>query len=115
MQDQPLDPNIGYVQVSKGFRHACAIRKDDDRVQCWGGYGDQGQISQTPTDVGFSTICSGEHYTCGLLLADNRTRCWGAASQFAGLPTDEAFTSLACGYRHVCALNSAPATRAAAA
>jgi hypothetical protein len=70
----------GYLQVTAGPFHTCAIQNVDDSgagpVQCWGDnfYGQ----SPAPSGVSLAQVAAGENHTCGLgPLPDGKARCWG--------------------------------------
>lgn len=66
--------------------HACALRRDDHRVVCWG-HDYAGQVTGIPSTVRYSQIVSrtrpvgghepDETMVCGLRVGDGRVTCWG--------------------------------------
>lgn len=76
----------GWVQVSAGFQHACALRSDT-RIYCWGsdgsgrlglGAGAPPALSPTPVSGagGYTSVGVGTDHSCG--IKDNGTLwCWG--------------------------------------
>ncbi|HLD44583.1 MAG TPA: hypothetical protein VJC18_04050 [bacterium] len=85
--------NKGFVQVSAGAYHSCAL-KDDRSVWCWG-YGDFGQLgnggevsSNVPVAVveisdikvkitDFDAVSAGGYHTCALKADSGSLWCWG--------------------------------------
>lgn len=86
--DCTLDPSgcTGWIAVSSGTRHTCAIRPDG-QVRCWGrnDYGQLGNgLAETSADpvtvsgiADAVIIAAGNHHTCAA-LADGTAWCWGA-------------------------------------
>jgi alpha-tubulin suppressor-like RCC1 family protein len=84
---QVLFPTGGsiFTQVSKGFRHTCAIR-DDQQLYCWGvnTYGNIGDNTTTTrplpvvVDAGtnYISVSAGTWFTCGI-TSTGVLKCWG--------------------------------------
>jgi alpha-tubulin suppressor-like RCC1 family protein len=79
--------NTGYIAVSAGRTHVCAVAAANSRVECWGdnyygesGAGDQSKRARTPTAVGafsFTATAVGTgHHSCALTPA-GAAYCWG--------------------------------------
>lgn len=70
---------------SGNFAHACALRKDDHRVVCWGD-DTVGQVSGAPSFTRYADLATrtspgfshqpAETLLCGLREADHRASCW---------------------------------------
>ena len=68
------DPRIGgFIEVSYGSDHACALNVDGSIV-CWGSneYG-----KATPPEGKFKSVSSGDHGSCGILREESAVVCWG--------------------------------------
>jgi predicted outer membrane repeat protein len=88
----------GYVQISGGQFHTCALRTDGS-VDCWGANG----YDQATDKVGpFVEVGAGDMYSLG--LKDNgRIEVWGSENyEMAYGP----YKQVAAGYLHSCALRS---------
>lgn len=60
------------IVAARGF--ACAIRREDSRVKCWGNT----ELPETqPPDTAFASISAGERRVCGIRLSDSQIECWG--------------------------------------
>jgi hypothetical protein len=67
----------GYLQVSAGLYHTCAIQGlygDVGPVQCWG---DNYYGETTPPAGDFKQVTAGGYHTCGL-KPDGSVQCWGS-------------------------------------
>lgn len=86
-----------YFSISKGETHACAIRKNDSKVFCWGsgshgklGAGDRYRDTEVhgPTQINdsaeYSQVSAGGDFTCAIRKNDSRILCWGS-NQFGQL------------------------------
>lgn len=76
----------GFVSVSAGTMHSCAI-EGSGNVECWGS--DEYGQSSVPGNGGFVAIGIDDNYTCGL-RSDNMTGWWGRFEAVDGgsvLPT----------------------------
>jgi hypothetical protein len=72
----------GYIQVTGGLFHTCAILSVDDSgagpVQCWG----DNSFGQSAAPGGsFKQITAGDYHTCGL-KPDGSVQCWGSNEKF---------------------------------
>ena len=68
------DPSVGgFVDVSYGSDHACALHADG-WIACWGSnqYG-----KRTPPEGVYKSVSSGEHGSCAIREADGTVVCWG--------------------------------------
>jgi hypothetical protein len=72
----------GYLQVSVGQQHICAL-KADGRAVCWGDSEPEYNLMKPP-DTRFTMLGSGHGWTCGV-LAEPRwghdIECWGCADE----------------------------------
>jgi alpha-tubulin suppressor-like RCC1 family protein len=95
----------GYLQVSAGGLHTCALRLDGTAV-CWGG-NSYGQA--TPPDGTFMQISAGAYHTCGV-RSNGAVECWGHNG--AGQAVDKAgpFTQVSAGGWHTCAVRQSNGT-----
>ena len=67
-------PDSGFVDVSRGADHACALHSNGS-ITCWGANG-EGQA--TPPDTGrFIVISSSDNGTCAV-RDDGEVLCWGS-------------------------------------
>ena len=66
-------PKRGYIDVSYGSDHACALHEDGS-IACWGS-NQHGKAS--PPSGDFKSVSSGEHGTCALRSDDGKIVCWG--------------------------------------
>ena len=62
----------GFIAVSAGAGHSCAIRSDDTIV-CWGS--DSYGLTDAPTG-GFKAVSAGSEHSCGIRI-DDSIICWG--------------------------------------
>jgi alpha-tubulin suppressor-like RCC1 family protein len=131
----PVDlGGAGVEQITLGLAHACA-RLSTGELTCWGlnsngqlGLGDTADTHPTPTLVlaieDVVDVCAGGLFTCAV-LASGAVECWGddASGQLGrGTTSTTAQTSpapslitsgavsIACGYRHACAVVTAGST-----
>ena len=66
-------PKRGYVDISYGSDHACALHEDGS-IGCWGS-NEYGKAS--PPSGEFKSVSAGEHGTCALRSDDGKIVCWG--------------------------------------
>ena len=67
-------PATGFVAISAGDWHACAIRAESGEIACWGdNYA--GQLDAPPGS--FSAISAGDDYTCAIRAGSGAIECWG--------------------------------------
>ena len=73
---EPEPQEGGFVEVSYGSNHACALH-EDGWIACWGSdqYG-----KKSPPEGEFSAVSAGEHGTCALQKEDSAVVCWGIFS-----------------------------------
>ena len=71
---QPPAPGTGFIDVSRGFDHACALHSDGS-IACWG-ENDVGQATP-PSSGSFTAISSDYKGTCAL-RDDGAVLCWGS-------------------------------------
>lgn len=81
----PTPQPEGYIAVSSGFYHSCAL-KSNGEAECWGS--DFNRQSSPPSDERFVQISSGERFTCGI-SEDASVKCWGQIWYDNSPPTDE--------------------------
>jgi alpha-tubulin suppressor-like RCC1 family protein len=88
--DSSLLSRVSYVEL--GGSHACAIRRDDDKLFCWGRnnwgqIGNNGELTDifiSPALVAdnvlnaVSTVSAGPSSTCALRKSDGKPYCWGS-------------------------------------
>ena len=89
---------LGFVSVSAGHYHTCAVRKDGS-ASCWGA-DRHGQ--STPPKGEFVSVSSGVSHTCGL-KRDGSIVCWGSDT-YGQAPTQivRTFNSVSAGSYHTC-------------
>ena len=102
----PEDAPTGYIAVSAGSNHTCAIRASGE-IACWGANG-FGQ-ADAPPGV-FTTISAGERHTCAI-RANGEIACWGSndarLQTNAGLTDDTptgSFTAVSATGNYTCAI-----------
>ena len=127
----PMASSVRFESLALGARHACGV-DGSRRAWCWGddargalGRGVAGPPSGAPTAVAsggdVSELAAGDGFTCGLSELTGRVSCWGRndAGQLGAGASDElthpsptpvdapvAFTFVAAGAAHACALAS---------
>jgi len=90
-----------FLDLSTGVYHACAIKKDDRTVVCWGAGGPDDANGKDPDLIAFGqaipaggsfvAIAAGLGHTCGI-LENGSVKCWGA-----GTTDDNCVETLNCG------------------
>jgi alpha-tubulin suppressor-like RCC1 family protein len=112
------------LQVSAGFRHACAVLTDRS-VACWGdnSLGQLGTASRASSVSGVPvtlpapgtalSVTTGDNSTCAL-LTDGQVTCWGRILEQTGsevlapavvaLPSPERASAISASGSHVCAV-----------
>lgn len=89
----PVGGGSGFVQVSAGTHHACAL-EDIGRVHCWGS-NDNGEAPDTRGPQGggpFVKVTAGHGHSCAL-RADGAIECWGSNSHGQAPPLRTAAAS----------------------
>ncbi len=89
-------PSGTFVAVDVSRATACAT-PEDGHVTCWGE-----PLEHAPPDVALSGVDLGPLLGCGV-REDGAVQCWGDAA-FAFYPLEGAFTKVAVGTDHLCAL-----------
>ena len=112
----PVAP--GYIAVSAGGRHTCAIPASDSAIECWGAngypyYDDniQEHIQETGlTDApegSYTAVSAGGYHTCAI-REDKTIACWGESPYFEDVGVTNApdghFTAISAGAGHNCAI-----------
>ena len=70
---EPEPQEVGFVEVSYGSDHACALH-GDGWIAC---YGSNAHGKATPPEGEYSSISSGEHGSCAIQKEDGKVVCWG--------------------------------------
>ena len=65
-----------YSDLCNGNMHACGIRKNDSKIDCWGD-DTYGQLQIQESYLEYSFISCGYRSTCGITSLDSRVVCWG--------------------------------------
>ncbi|MFM8319579.1 MAG: Ig-like domain repeat protein, partial [Chloroflexota bacterium] len=91
----------GYVAVSAGSYHTCAIRAADGGIDCWG---DDGTITNTVPTGQFSAISSGEQHVCAL-DANHAVKCWGHLDDGLTAAHSGAYRWISAGDKNDCAID----------
>ena len=108
-------PTTGFVAVSAGGGHACAIRAGSGAIECWG----DNYAEQLNSPAGRFTAVNnarGNGYTCGL-RESGEIECWGAKGSRGGwkvdfgqlAPPPGPFTAVSAGAEHACGLRTSGA------
>ena len=106
-------PATGFVAISVGLIHACAIRAGSGEIECWGD-NFAGQINAPPGRFSAVTVGGiGADYTCGL-RESGEIECWGARDNRGGFQTDFGqldpppgpFSAVSAGGEHACGLRT---------
>ncbi len=73
VEPEPEPSEGGFVDVSYGSDHACALH-GDGWIACWGSnrYG-----KRTPPEGVYKSVSSGEHGSCAIREDDGTVVCWG--------------------------------------
>ncbi len=97
----PNGDTSGYIQVSAGDTHTCAVRSDGV-VQCWG-YDQRGQVSGPTGQADIAEVQAGWDFTC-VRATDNTLQCWGQNTFGQSTPPTGSFTHLTSGRDFACAI-----------
>ena len=104
-------PPTGFVAISAGEFHTCAIRAGNGAIECWGD-NDYGQIDVPPGR--FSAVSAGKAFTCAIRAGNGEIECWGSNEiwfwnggdyQFVDAPAGP-FTAVSAGGAHACGLRT---------
>ena len=101
-------PATGFVAVSAGFKHTCAIRETGE-VKCWG-YDSNYQVSDALPGR-FIAVSAGWWHTCGL-RENGAIECWGGAGVRGEINQDVPpgrFSAVSVGARYTCGLRESGA------
>ena len=104
-------PVAGFVAVSVGNGHSCALRVDG-AIECWG----SNIEGQTNAPAGrFTAVAAGRAHTCAI-RESGVIECWGSnhgwtQEIYAGqaTPPTGRFTAVAAGHSHTCAIHESGA------
>ncbi len=83
-----------------GGNHACAIKKTNSAVTCWG-RNDYGQA--TPHPGAYRAVSAGFRTTCALRALDGRLECWGSNEDGLATPGPLDARAVSVGAFHACA------------
>ena len=99
-----LPEEDGFINISIGYNHGCAIKRDGT-VVCWGDntYGQ----SNTPLGVKFIQVKAGQYFTVGL-KEDGNILCWGDDSNniVTDTPSLGRFKKIDAGSEHAVAIST---------
>jgi alpha-tubulin suppressor-like RCC1 family protein len=122
----PVQGGLAFTQLAAGENHTCGITSSG-AAYCWG-YNGQGELGTTTAERCGAGTCSsvpvavaGGHTftqldaevntTCGVTAGTGRVLCWGAG--YGAAPVEvgagRAYTQVAVGFDHVCALSGTQA------
>ena len=103
MPAPPTDPpaDVAFTQITAGKGHACGLRENAAAL-CWGGNSNDGRLD-APAQTAFRQISAGQHFTCAL-RQDAAIVCWGRNSAGQTSPPKGAFSEIAAGSGHACAI-----------
>ena len=109
-------PAAGFVAISAGYWHTCAIRAGSGAIECWG-WNEYGQTDAP--DGSFTTVSAGGEHTCAIRVGSGAIECWGSneASYWneetetfsmvrvgQATPPTGSFTAVSAGVEHSCAI-----------
>ncbi len=103
--ERPDPPKDGYVDVSDGYGHTCALAADG-RIDCWG-WNNYGQ-AEAP-EGRFASVSTGYASSCGITRSRDLI-CWGWLSTNpdghpGGFPSRQ-YQSVSFGFNGLCAITS---------
>jgi hypothetical protein len=105
---QPPAPPSGssYRQLDSGTEFSCALRVDDDLVDCWGAPTSGWTLYPVPTTQTFTQLAAGGDHACGI-RPNGSLECWGnnGEDQTAPVPAGS-FLQVSAGFQHSCGLRS---------
>ena len=110
------DAATGYVAVSAGLFHTCAIRMSGE-ITCWGNNGN-GQ-GDAPPERNYNAVSAGGHHTCAIRERGEVT-CWGSdaimqvTEEGGGVgvytgqatPPEGSYSAVSAGNSHTCAIRT---------
>ena len=102
--DDSAAPTTGFIAVSAGEQHTCAIRVSG-AIECWGG-NYSGQID-APTGS-FTAVSAGSSHTCAI-RESGAIECWGGNETEQAAPPAGSFTAVSAGRDHTCAIRESGA------
>ena len=97
--DSDDTPATGFIAVSAGSQHTCAIR-ESGAIECWGS-NDSGQID-APTGS-FNAVSAGSQHTCAI-RESGAIECWGGNEYGQVAPRAGSFSAVSAGGDHTCAI-----------
>ena len=89
----------GYIAVSAGQDHTCAIRASDSAIECWG-------IDEYAPDGRFTAVSAGVGHTCAIRENDSAIECWGHNEYGSTDAPEGSFTAISAGWSHSCAIRA---------
>lgn len=93
----PRSAHGGFVAVSAGAYHTCALRVTNTAV-CWG----RDEYGETSAPTGrFVSVSAGGYHSCGLRPA-GQVECWGHDGEGQSTPPTGAFSAISAGAGHTC-------------
>ena len=98
----PIPDNVAFTQITAGKTHACGLR-ENGAIDCWGSDPENFGSLDAPDETDFTQISAGLHLACGL-RHDATIHCWGDNSLGQASPPQGAFSKIAVGRFHACAL-----------
>ena len=90
----------GYIAVSAGSGHTCAIRASDSAIECWG---DNDDGKTDAPDGGYTAVSAGWWHTCAI-RASGEIECWGHDEYGETDAPDGGYTAVSAGDWHTCAI-----------
>ena len=94
-------PATGFVAVSAGYRHTCAIRESGE-IECWGD-NDYGQ--STPPAGSFTAVSANASHSCAI-RDTGEIECWGSNRDGQTDAPAGRFSTVSVGFRHSCGLRT---------
>ena len=98
-------PAPGYIAISAGSFHTCAIRASSGAIECWGPKTGAFYAGQTDAPTGnFTAVSAGGLTTCAI-REGGAIECWGGNYQGQTDAPEGRFRTVSTGTNHTCAIH----------